>query len=103
MIGVLVSFDYDGDFDRDRIAAVAEQARGSFEGMPGLRLKAFTIDGERHRAVNVYLWDDEDAARTFFSDALVERVTGLYGVRPRVEFLELAALVDNAPAGVSSP
>src|SRR4051812_43082951 len=98
MVGVFVSFDYDGEFDRERVLGVAERARGSFEGMPGLRLKLFAVDEERRRAVNVYVWESEAAARGFFTDELTERVTGLYGVRPRVELVEIAALVDNAPA-----
>jgi hypothetical protein len=96
MVGVIVSFDYDGEFDRERVLAVAEKARSSFEGMPELRLKVFTADEAQRRAVNVYVWDSEAAARSFFTDELTEHVTGLYGVRPRVDFVEIAALVDNA-------
>jgi hypothetical protein len=96
MVGVMVSFDYDGDFDRERVLGVAEKARSSFEGMPELRLKLFTVDEARQRATNVYVWDSEDAASRFFTDELTERVTGLYGVRPRIEFVEIAALVDNS-------
>jgi hypothetical protein len=97
MIGVIVSFDYEGEeFDRARVVGVAEKARSAFEGMPELRLKIFTVDEERKHAVNFYLWESEDAASRFFSDELTERVTGLYGVRPRIEFVEIAALVDNA-------
>jgi len=95
MIGVLVTFEYGDDFDRSRVERVAEGAQAAFEGMPGLRLKAFTIDAEQRRATNVYLWESEDAARAFFDDALRERVTGLYGVAPRIEFVDVAALVDN--------
>ncbi len=96
MVGVLVTFAYAGDFDRERIANVAAHARDTFVGMPGLRSKTFTIDESSRRALNFYVWDDEDAARAFFNDALVERVTGLYGVKPSVDFLEVAALVENA-------
>jgi hypothetical protein len=96
MVGVIVSFDYDGDFDRERVLAAAEKARSSFEGMPQLRLKVFTADEAERRAVNVYVWDSEAAARSFFTDELTEHVTGLYGVRPRIEFVEIAALVDNS-------
>jgi len=39
MIGVNVTFDYSGDFDRERVIKVAANARGMFEGMPGLRFK----------------------------------------------------------------
>src|SRR5689334_18102636 len=102
MVGVFVSFEFDGPLDRDRVVGIAEHARTQFEGMPGLRLKVFTVDEERRRATNVYVWDDLDAAKGFFSDELVERVTGLYGVRPRVEFAEVAALVDNAAVATTS-
>jgi hypothetical protein len=104
MVGVIVSFEYDGDFDRERVLGVAEEARSSFEGMPELRLKIFTVDEDRKRAANVYVWESEAAARSFFSDELTERVTGLYGVRPQIEFVEIAALVDNSgTAGSSLP
>ena len=95
MQGVIVQFQYGDDFDAARIAGIAHEARGAFEGMPGLRQKAFTVDEQGRRATNVYLWDSEDAARAFFDDALVERVTGLYGVRPTVSFVDVAELVDN--------
>ena len=96
MIGVTVTFSYTGDFDRSRVTKVAENARGMFEGMPGLRFKFFTFDEKQQRAVNFYVWDSEEAARGFFNDTLVERVTGLYGVKPTVEFVDVLELVDNA-------
>jgi hypothetical protein len=34
-------------------------------------------------------------AKAFFNDELVERVAGLYGVHPSVEFVQIATLVDN--------
>ena len=96
MIGVSVTFQYDEDFDHDRVLSIAENARKTFEGMPGLRSKAFTVDDARRRAMNFYVWESEDAARSFFSDELRERVTGLYGVEPTIEFVEIAQLVDNS-------
>jgi hypothetical protein len=95
MVGVFVSFEYDGEFDRDRVVGVAQKSQATFEGMPHLRLKLFMVDEERKRAVNVYVWESEAAARAFFTDELTERVTGLYGVPPRVEFVEIAVFVDN--------
>ena len=96
MIGVSVTFQYGEDFDRDRVVSIAEKARKTFEGMPGLRSKAFTVDDARRRAMNFYVWESEDAARSFFSDELRQRVTGLYGVAPTIEFVEIAQLVDNS-------
>ena len=95
MQGVIVEFQFADDFDGARLAEIAHGSRGRFEGMPGLRQKAFTVDAGNRRATNGYLWDSEEAARAVFHDELVERVTGLYGVRPTVTFVEVAELVDN--------
>jgi hypothetical protein len=98
VIGVNVTFDYvgTGTFDRDRVVGVATNARSSFEGMPGVRFKFFTFDEQNQRATNFYVWDSREAALEFFSDELRERVTGLYGVTPTIEFVEIAEIVDNS-------
>ena len=95
MIAVFVTFDSE-KLDEERVRKVASEARATFEGMANLRNKLFTFAGTGNRATNVYVWESEDAARQFFSDQLLERVTGLYGVRPRVEFAEIIELVDNS-------
>ena len=98
MIAVFVTFDYAEGFDPKRILAIAESSKGKFAGMPGLRQKAFTIDDENRRARNVYLWESEEVARAFFTPELAQRITSFYGVPARIEFAEVAALVDNAAA-----
>jgi heme-degrading monooxygenase HmoA len=95
MIAAFVTFRYGNDFDAAKLKKTADSARGRFEGMPGLRQKAFTVKPATHEAVNVYLWQSEEAARAFFSAEMLDRVTGLYGVRPTIEYAEIAALVDN--------
>jgi hypothetical protein len=98
MIGVFVTFRYGNNFDEQAVRKIAETARAKFEGLPGLRFKAFTVNTAKREATNIYLWDREDAGKDFFDEALLERVTGLYGVRPDVDFVEILALVDNARA-----
>ncbi len=96
MIGVFVTFSYGSDFDEQAVRKIAEAARSRFEGMPGLHSKAFTVNSGKREATNFYVWNSEEAARAFFTEALLERVAGLYGVRPRVEFVQIATLVENA-------
>lgn len=98
MIGVFVTFRYEDNFDEQAVRKIAETARARFEGMPGLRSKAFTLNSEKREAANFYVWDSEDAAKAFFTDELLERITGLYGVQPTVEFVQIAALVENSRA-----
>ena len=95
MIGVVVTFRLGDNFDEQAVRKIAETARARFEGMPGLRSKAFTFNSETREATNFYLWDSEDAAKAFFTDQLLENLTGLYGVRPTVEMVQIAALVEN--------
>ncbi len=96
MIGVSVTFRYDGDFDRARVVRVADNARAMFEGMPGLRFKFFTFDEKQQRATNFYVWDSQEVAEQFFTNELRERVTSLYGVTPSIDFVEIAQIVDNS-------
>ena len=96
MIGVNVSFQYEGSFDRARVIGVADTARATFEGMPGLRFKFFTLDEANRRASNFYVWESDDAAKGFFSDELRRRVTDLYGTEPTIEFVEIAEFIDNS-------
>jgi heme-degrading monooxygenase HmoA len=102
MIGVFVTFRYGDKFDEQAVRKIAETARIRFEGMPGLRSKAFTLNSGKREATNFYVWESEDAAKAFFTDQLVERVAGLYGVRPSVEFVQIATLVDNRESTLHS-
>lgn len=96
MIGAFVTFRYGDSFDEQAILRIAESARARFKGMHQLRSKAFTVNLTKREATNFYIWDSADAAQAFFSEALLERITQLYGVRPTVEFVQIAALVENA-------
>ena len=96
MIGVVVTFAPPEEFDPELVRKIADEASAMFQGMPGLRHKFFTLDEDRRRARNFYVWDDDTAGRGFFSDQLVERVTDLYGVAPKVEYVEIVGVVDNS-------
>jgi hypothetical protein len=96
VIGVNVTFQYDGDFDRGRVTNVADKAREMFEGMTGLRFKFFTFNEAQQCARNFYVWDSREAAEGFFTEELRSRVTDLYGVAPTIDFVEIAQVVDNS-------
>lgn len=95
MIAVFVTFKYSNDFDLTKVNQIAHAVQATFQEMPSLHQKAFTVKPEMHEAVNVYLWENEAAARAFFTAEMLDRVTGLYGVRPTIEYAEIPALVEN--------
>ncbi|MCA1846340.1 MAG: hypothetical protein LC792_24715 [Actinobacteria bacterium] len=45
--------------------------------------------------IAVVVRESSEAAERFFSDELRERVTGLHGKPPSIDFLEVAEVVDN--------
>lgn len=98
MIAVMVRFQYDTEFNEAHLQQIAEGARSKFQGMPGLRSKAFTVDAAKRQALNFYIWESEDAARKFFSPQMIDGVANIYGVRPSIDYLKLATLVENPPS-----
>jgi hypothetical protein len=64
-----------------------------------MALRAVRRAGERPSVVpaaGTILGQSYERGDEFFSPELAERVTGLYGVRPEIRFVEVAALVENA-------
>lgn len=95
MFGVFVTFRYGDDFDAQAVRNIAETAQARFKGMAGLRVKAFTVNPQKREAVNFYIWESKEAADAFFTAELLDRVTGHYRVRPILDFVQIAALVEN--------
>ncbi len=96
MIAMLVTFAPSDQFDRSTVEKIADELRGPFEGMAGLRFKSFMLDESSGQAKNFYVWDDEAKARSFFTEEIVAKVTGIYGVPPEVEYLDVVGFVDNS-------
>jgi hypothetical protein len=101
MIGTIVKLSYPDGIDRSRVLKVAAESKRMFDGMPGLRRKVFMLDEQHDEAVNVYLWDSEEAARGFFTDDVTSLITDVYGVAPTIRHVEILAVVDNAPSAVA--
>ena len=98
MMVVTVTFALGDAFDATQLGRLAADAAPRFEKIPGLRSKTFTVDAVRREAVNIYQWDDAAAGQAFFTDALREQVTQVYGVSPQIEFLSVVARAEQAPA-----
>lgn len=84
MIAVFITFRYAEDFTAASVRRLAEDSRVKFEGMPGLRSKLFSVSPESREARNVYVWDDANAARTFFTQETLDSIAAHYGVRPTI-------------------
>jgi hypothetical protein len=52
----ICAFRYEGNFDEQAVRKIAETARATLEGMPGLRSKAFTLNSAKREATNFCVW-----------------------------------------------
>jgi hypothetical protein len=96
LVIVFVTFRYGEDFSAAKVRRVAEHSRAKFEDMPGLRSKVFSVLPELRQARNIYVWDDPEGPRRFFTSESRDRIAALYGVRPIIEYAEVCALVENS-------
>jgi hypothetical protein len=96
MIAVFITFRYGENFSAAKLRQLAETSRAKFEGMPGLRSKHFSVLPDSREARNVYVWDDPEEARRFFTPETRNRIAALYGVQPIIEYAEVCALVENS-------
>jgi hypothetical protein len=95
MIAVFVTLRLGDSFDAESLQRISESAAPRFGAVPGLHSKTFCVDAVRRVAVNVYLWEEESAARVFFGADAIERITLAYGVRPEIAFADVLARVEN--------
>ena len=96
MIGVLVTFTQTEEFDRSTVAKIAGEARGTFEGMPAFASRASHSTRTAFRRGTSTSGTTRRKPVPSSMRSLVDRVTGLYGVAPKIEFLEILEFVDNS-------
>ena len=54
------------------------------------------LDPARREARNLYLWQNEEAAREFFTAECLEHIANVYGATPKLEIIEVAEQVVNS-------
>jgi hypothetical protein len=96
MIGVIVTIALGTRYDAEFLRAAAAGSRARFEGLPGLCSKTYMLDPARREARNLYLWQNEEAAREFFTAEFLEHIANVYGATPKLEIIEVAEQVVNS-------
>ncbi len=96
MIAAFITFRYGEDFSAAKVRELANNSRATFENMPGLRSKLYSVSPQLREALNVYVWANAEAAQTFFTQETRDRIAALYGVQPIIEYAEVCAWVENS-------
>ncbi|QWT22246.1 DUF4865 family protein [Bacillus sp. NP157] len=98
MIAMQYSFDLEPTVDPDAVRARARRIAPSFEGMPGLRMKAFLVASVPARYAPIYLWDDDASMRAFLQSPAFERVVATYG-KPTFRLMSPIHVARSASTG----
>ncbi len=77
-----------------QFGTMLSMARGKFENLPVYAPKLFQLMPKKGKP-NFISGKKKTLRRNFFSEETLEGVTKFYGVRPSIEYLEVATLVDN--------
>ena len=95
MIGVMVTIPLGDNYDAEALRAAAAGSRARFEGLAGLVSKTYLLDPVRREARNLYVWQSEEAARSFFTTDTLAHIAKVYGATPKLDIVEVAAQVVN--------
>ncbi len=101
-VGTLVEIAIPPGVTRERLAAEFNVAAPTYQQIPGLLRKHFTVSPNGLFG-GVYLWKDEASARAWFNQAWHARVLKTYGQDAKIEWFDTPILLPSQdPANLSA-
>ena len=95
MIIAITRFAVPTTLNASQMRAGFTQAAPAFRNVPGLIRKQFLLSADGRTAGGVYLWEEEEAARSFMQQHVAQVLRKKYQVEPTIEFYHSPVLVEN--------
>ena len=95
MITVITRFAVPANLNASQMRAAFTQAAPAFHNVPGLLRKQFLLSADGRTAGGVYLWQEEEAARSFMLLRVAPMIREKFQVEPAIEFYHSPVLVEN--------
>jgi hypothetical protein len=95
MITVITRFAVPTTIDASQMRAGFTQTAPAFRNVPGLIRKQFLLSADGRTAGGVYLWEEEEAARSFMQQHVGPMIREKYQVEPTIEFYHSPVLIEN--------
>lgn len=102
MIAALVLFPVEGSLSPEEATARFQSTAPNYEGLPGLRSKAYVYEDEGRTVGGFYVWESREAAEAMYTDAWREKVTGVYGVEPSLRYFSVPVFIDNTSTATAA-
>jgi hypothetical protein len=95
MITVITRFTVPTAVNASQMRAGFTEVAPAFRNVPGLIRKQFLLSADGRTAGGVYLWDTEEAARSFMLQRVAPMIREKFHVEPAIEFYESPVIVEN--------
>ena len=95
MITVITRFAVPTTINASEMRAGFTQAAPAFRNVPGLIRKQFLLSADGRTAGGVYLWEEEEAARSFMLQRVAPMIREKFRVEPTIEFYHSPVLIEN--------
>ena len=94
MITVITRFAVPTTINASQMRAGFTQAAPAFRNVPGLKRKQFLLSADGRTAGGAYLWEDEEAARSFMTQRVTPMIREKFQVEPMIEFYHSPVIVE---------
>jgi hypothetical protein len=95
MITVITRFAVPTTINASQMRAGFTEAAPAFRNVPGLIRKQFLLSADGRTAGGVYLWEEEEAARSFMLQRVAPMIREKFRVEPTIEFYHSPVLIEN--------
>ncbi len=96
MIIVITRFAVSTTISAGEMRAAFTHVAPAFRNVHGLIRKQFLLSADGRTAGGVYLWEDQEAARSFMQQRVAPMIRERFQVEPTIEFYDSPVLVENA-------
>ena len=95
LITVITRFAVPAKVNTSEMCGAFAQVAPTFQNVPHLLRKQFLLSPDGRTAGGVYLWENEEAARTFMQQRVVPMIRDTFHVEPTIEFYDSPVIVEN--------
>ena len=93
---VMWTFKIASDTPKAELVATIKATAHTYQGIPGLIRKCYGIAPDGSSVVGIYLWEDEAAAKAFYTPDWETKVTKRWGAAPQPQNWETPMVVESA-------
>lgn len=94
-ITVITRFAVPAKINTSEMRSAFAQVAPAFRNVPHLLRKQFLLSPDGRTAGGVYLWENEEAARSFMQQRVAPMIRDNFGAEPTIEFYDSPVIVEN--------